>query len=169
MDKREEMYAVILRGGGYSDSWTSVIAVSDDLEKCNEYIKQCKKEDADHDATVRRLIREFEGQYLQKFPQPELDRSQLLERTRWKAGLKKEEITPEMRAERERVEEHNRTVFEAHGKVVDAWREVFDKEQANFLLAIGVPADQHEHFIGYHGYDVRTEDRRYSVEKVMRL
>ena len=32
MDKREEMYAVILRGGEYSDSWTSVIAVSDDLD-----------------------------------------------------------------------------------------------------------------------------------------
>lgn len=56
-------------------------------------------------------------------PSPILDRSEWREIKKWKAGLRQDEITQEMRDEREATKAHNQALSEAHTKLMDEWHE----------------------------------------------
>lgn len=60
-----------------------------------------------------------------------------LDRKPWASGLRKEQITTEMREERRQIEEHNQELSQAHNVVVKEWCDRRREERRRFLFGIG--------------------------------
>jgi len=102
------------------DPWV-IWAVPDGIDP--QGVINTLKEQDQNIRTWLSLARTFDEAWREQNPMPEMDRSGLKERVVWKSGLRKEEITDEMRAERKAIEDHNHALYQAHGEVVDAWHE----------------------------------------------
>lgn len=144
--------------GEYEDRSETVIAASADRAKLEEERKR-------HEGRQKRLkewhdkYRDFWRQYKEDHPSPPFPH---LERApRWKAGLRKEDITAEMRAEREAVESRNAEKTAAYDDENAAYWEVESKAELAFLDELGVPEEDRD-VVLHHGV---PDEYNYAIEE----
>lgn len=73
---------------------------------------------------------------------------------KWKQGLRKEEITQEMRDERDRINEENARVSQQHSDAVNAWDEARD---THIRQTLNLPDD-------FDVYHLRESDLTWKIE-----
>ena len=129
------MFAIIASSGSYDDAWSRAEFVTDDEDKGRAY---CEKMNAVTEAVKSANIQfsKWQQQYLIDHPRPAPLAFSLLEVPKWKGSDK---ITPEMRAERKRLNgindanriaaykplmEHNQIMYDA----CEAYKATFPAE-----------------------------------------
>lgn len=102
--ENKQMYVITMSAGQYEDSYTNVMFVTDDFEKGEAYVNkknsiyQSCKEKVDSFSK-----NEFKAWFMAN-PRPEIVQPVLLPVPKWKGN---EKITPEMRANRKRIQDEN--------------------------------------------------------------
>ncbi len=129
-----EVFVVIGSCGEWEDhsEWVELVTYS--AAKAQRHIDaRLAKFKADEDAYER--VSAWRSQYMDANPYPELDRSRWKERKRWPPGLRHDQITPEMRAEREAVATHNQVLSDEHKIQLEIWQAAKDKACMEFIAA----------------------------------
>lgn len=93
------------------------IVVSDDPSKLEDFITERKKRDIRFEKLFL-LMNDWSAQYNENHPEPIM--GEQFAWPRWEAGIKESQITPEMRAERDRIKEIN-------AKALEVWRQLQNK------------------------------------------
>lgn len=102
--ENKQMYIITMSEGQYEDSFTTVLFVTDDFEKGEAYVNKknsvfqsCKeKTESFHKNDLK--------EWFLANPRPDMPQSNLLPIPKWKSD---EKITPEMRADRKRIQSKN--------------------------------------------------------------
>jgi hypothetical protein len=115
------MYVVVSYGGEWDEKWENNEVCSHDEAKLNAWIAEQQKKRAEHQAFLISL-HNFYYEFSANNPRRPL-LMERKERKPWPSGLGKEQITPEMRAEREAIEAHNHAVFDEAKAIENEWRE----------------------------------------------
>lgn len=105
------LFILIERGGEYSDKWTRNHMVSDSktfLEGVQIAIKRNRTAYNRNMAELDNAFRDEHEAWFIKHP----NRQDYKQKPKWKSGLRKEDITADMQAEREAVQKHNDELFE---------------------------------------------------------
>jgi len=161
----QEVYLVCVQGGEYKEeNWESALVVALDEERAKAAVKQYEREDHRFQENYNKLA-QFEGTWEEQDRYPSsADHYQLEFPPRWKAGLHMDEITPEMRAEREAIGARNKVKIDAYQKVCDEWKERKDKAMNEFLISLGVV--EGEMYLNALSRCDDRSDRRYVIRKV---
>lgn len=88
----------------------------------------------------------------------------LKEIKKWRAGIHMNEITQEMRDERNATKEYNNQVVKELGKVREEWQKRKDQWTTEFLNSIGVPEENHSKI--QHGSTWEIDETTYEIEKI---
>lgn len=88
----------------------------------------------------------------------------LKEIKKWKAGIHMNEITQEMRDERNATKEYNNQIIEVDRKIREAWEKRKDQWAGEFLNFIGIPEDKHEKI--KYGSTWKIDETTYEIEKL---
>jgi hypothetical protein len=102
--ENKQMYVITMSAGQYEDSYTNVLFVTDDFEKGEAYVNKknsiCQSCKEKAESFQKNDIKAW---FLAN-PRPEIVQPVLLPVPKWKSD---EKITPEMRADRKRIQKEN--------------------------------------------------------------
>lgn len=141
------IFVVIKAGGEYDDKWEEVVVSSFDKVKCEQYIVE-KTEENKKALENCKKIQNWRREYDSKNPFPPMPNVNL-KKTKWPSGLRKDQITDEMRAERERQKAENDVIM-------DAWRNFCEEYGAKlyslldeYKNSLGIKKDFNEYASNY--------------------
>jgi hypothetical protein len=133
-------------------------------ERAEEHISTLQKEQEIHNDTYDKLLA-FRSAWETENPAPTLSTHKLLRKVKWPSGLRREQITDEMRNERQRVEDYNQKVYDAHGEECGVWYQLQRETELAFLKQIGAT----EKFIHTHQNDSMWMSRKNAVFQIQEL
>ena len=112
-----QLYAIRAYGGSYDDAWETTKFVTDDRAKGEAY---CAKMNAYRDKLVvlNKEINEWNVQWRKINTPPVCPRPESKDYPRWDSKTK---VTPEMRAERKRIQDENNAALSASTKPYVDW------------------------------------------------
>jgi hypothetical protein len=164
----QPLLIVYVYGGCYQDEdeFEKALVATYEPDKAERYIRRRKALDKLHDRR-HSALELFDNKYRAENPRPSWDEyiPQMLERVRWPAGLRQQDITPEMRAERERILVHNKRVSDEHSARDKEWDEKFQAARRHFLTVARVPKKKQDHFLGYC-HTKRAEEYKYKIKEL---
>lgn len=164
----QPLLIVYVYGGCYQDEdeFEHPLVATYEPDKAERYIRRRKALDKLHDRRHAALDL-FDKKYRAENPYPSWDeyRPQMLVRAKWPSGLRQQDITPEMRAEREQIDAHNKRVSDEHTALVKAWDEKFEAARRHFLTVAKVPVKKQDHFLGYC-HTKRAEEYKYKIKEL---
>lgn len=112
-----QLYAIRAYGGSYEDAWEKVEYVTDDMEKGTAYIARMEAL-RDVVTAANKQVSAFQSKWIADHPRPVLRALQTVEVPRWPSKTKP---TPEMRAERKRLEQLNQADYADANKPMCDW------------------------------------------------
>jgi hypothetical protein len=130
----QTIYVLIERGGEYSDAWHNNLMASHDRAKLEAHVARV----LDYRNRINAFAPTMYPQW-EKFAAEHVipERPTLKSFPKWKAGLRKEEITQEMRDERKAIEADNRNASETWGKIWSEREEAWTHTVNGFLTEAG--------------------------------
>ena len=156
------LLALFFRYGEYEDKGERLLAVSADRAKLDE---ERAKHEADLlcDRARRKAFEDWSHQYHEEHPYSPFE---VIEKyPRWESGLRAEEITAEMRAERKAIVARNTARAWARNALMDEWSEKYDAAALAYMTAAGIPEEeQPDVSSGFRMLDY--QEYSYSVEEV---
>jgi len=135
------IFVVTRTVGEYDELHTGVKVASHDKQKCEEYIAEKKKQFALLNQQYKQKSA-YSIEWREQNPQPESPVP--VPRPKWPSGLRREHITEEMRAERNRVDAINKEIWDKHGEVMDAWHEAHEVAMCKFIREVMGVSNENE-------------------------
>lgn len=137
----KEIFMVRCRGGEYEDAYDNVIHAWSNKQDAEAHSARLTAE-MEREREVATIVREAIKAARAADPEPKLKTHLLLPVKCWPAGMRTQDITAEMRAEREQINAHNDALYEAHSVLNGEWySRVVEATTAKVLAAHGIPAD----------------------------
>jgi hypothetical protein len=129
-NQMKQMFAIIASGGSYEDAWDRAEFVTDDEDKGRAY---CEKMNALSDAvkSANLQVAKWTQHYLIDHPRPAALPFTEVTVPKWKGSDK---ITPEMRAERKRIQDTNDSMRKA------AYKPIMDHNQTMYEAGLAYKA-----------------------------
>lgn len=115
--ENKPLYVVVRQSGEHYERHYYYQVASFDKERLEAFIVERKSKD-NLRCKQHAALKAFRDAWVEQNPSPKYPT--YLARPRWKSGLRKEEITPEMKAERDRVDAENLKISEAYDVVASA-------------------------------------------------
>jgi hypothetical protein len=127
----QTVYVLEKSGHNGDHAWTSIDTISFDLEKL-EALRATRYSDLAAKKARHELIEQLKSDYAQQNPSPSWNNisefGTIQKIPKWKAGLRKHEITQEMRDERDRITRENEEVSKAFFDAMSSWEDTRDAE-----------------------------------------
>jgi hypothetical protein len=143
----------------YDSDWSINIIASLDLKKVQDFIRARRTKDVQYNHDLGVLQRAL-SRWREENPRPE--RPDIEPIPKWKTGIKMNEITPEMRAERDGIKARNTLIVE-QGRAMDAeYQGREDAEAHRVLNKLNIPEANHECYMGY----CSERECRYRIETI---
>lgn len=156
------MFILVRSGGQWEDSWKENVAVSASKIKLERYQKRLEEEDALH-ASNQEKISEYMNTLEDTFR--DIDQEDPIPRPKWKAGLAESEITPEMRKQRDEIDEQNRLIHERNTLKINEWYAKREQAMKEYALSLGIPETEVDLYDMYG----RVEGVYYDIEEVAEI
>jgi hypothetical protein len=162
MDSPKTIFLVSQSGGEFDDKWTHNLEGRWTRENAETYIAELKAGDErTRSLDERTSLHKKEWSETNFAPTCE-EREPI---PKWKAGLRKEEITPEMRQTRKDIEARNMEKFERYATLQVAHLVKWEEARNEFLATLGVPENEWDSFDG--NYYSSKYDTSYEIEEVV--
>lgn len=121
----DKMFVVVAYGGSYDDAWEQNVVGSTSAQKAQDYI-DARLLDAERFAEIDAQLSVAAKSIIKQLPAGK----PLLPTKPWPAGLGEKDITPEMRAEREAIQQANAKINQENS---DLYQKQYAEEQAELL------------------------------------
>ncbi len=141
------IFVVIKAGGEYDDKWEEVVISSFDKVKCEQYIEK-EKENNKKALENCNKINQWRYEYNSKNPHPTMPNVNL-KQTKWPSGLRRDQITDEMRAERDKQKATNDTIMNTWRKLCEEYEEEMYSLLNEYKDSLGIPKDFNEYVSNY--------------------
>jgi hypothetical protein len=127
--------------GQYEDARKIPLAASFSSESL-EAVKETHLAKQQQIIAWKNQLAEWNAQYKTDHPQPIYPKGEKI--PKWKPGIHMDEITPEMRAERDDIESRNQALSDSYGILMDAWSDENEKASELFLDTLNVPVEERD-------------------------
>jgi hypothetical protein len=141
------IYIVVGFSGEYDSYHEWMVHGLSDKAAADEQINALKMEQEMRNSFVQKL-NAFKQAWEIQNPYPEYPSHLLRKRPKWPSGLRKEQITPEMRQLRDSVDKHNEKINDEHGALHDIHADAETTACLEFLKLIDAPEKIIEEFNG---------------------
>jgi hypothetical protein len=156
------MYLVMRIRNDSGEISSCPIVVSDDRTKLEGFITERKKQDIRFEKLFL-LMSEWSNQYSEHHPKPVI--GEIFAWPRWEAGMKENQITPEMRAERNRIKEANAKTLEVGQQLQDKYNEQKKVDRAAYIETLKL-TDEEREFLEDHPLWFSAEEFSYQIEEI---
>lgn len=156
------VFVVIMSGGEYEDKWQVNLLATPVEATALAFIVEKKAEDVLFNKLLGQ-VRHFQHEWREAHP---VTVSYVCENwPRWPAGTKEQEITKEMRDERNAIKARNAASLQRHNDAAEINNAQLDEAITAFMQSINVPKEWMEKMAGYcHkrecSYSIDTVDYR---------
>jgi hypothetical protein len=128
--ENKPMYVITMDQGQYEDTFTTVLFVTDDFEKGEAYVnKQNSIYQSCKEKAESFQKNDFKKWFLAN-PRPDVKQPKLLPVPKWKSD---EKITPEMRANRKRIQSENDAIIAQAREPIVQWSQEQQKFTSEWL------------------------------------
>jgi len=128
--ENKQMYVITMDQGQYEDAFTTVLFVTDDFEKGEAYVNKKNSVYQSCNAKAESFHKNDLREWFLANPRPDIQQPELLPVPKWKGN---EKITPEMRAERKRIQNENDAIIVQAREPMEQWSNEQQKFTSEWL------------------------------------
>lgn len=154
------IYVVYAYGGEYEDKWEKVLKGFRSEEVAERFVLRCEQEHA-ADSQLRQELEEYVRTWCERNVMPQHPISPKIKK--WPAGIRHDQITAEMRAERDLVKAEIEKIDKQAAEIYGAYYLKQKEAKVEFLLAKGLTLDQTHTHVDHWSY---REDKHFSYGEV---